>query len=205
MKNIYITSIPMLGRKKLNKMNYIPQDEILCDKDYKTACPIISVIKKTMDSNVDNKVIAIRMKNSDSEYNLKLFEEELRNINVDPNCIVCVELEEDSRYATGVDMFLQLAKEIENDSDVYACITYGTKIMSMVITYVLSSIEYLKRNVVVRSVCYGQVDRMNDEVIRARIWEVIGLLRINELVKTLFEARFDNPMKALEELLNVEK
>ena len=77
--------------------------------------------------------------------------------------------------------------------------------MSMVITYVLSSIEYLKRNVVVRSVCYGQVDRMNDEVIRARIWEVIGLLRINELVKTLFEARFDNPMKALEELLNVEK
>ena len=46
---------------------------------------------------------------------------------------------------------------------------------------------------------------MNDEVIRARIWEVIGLLRINELVKTLFEARFDNPMKALEELLNVEK
>lgn len=205
MKNIYITSIPMLGRKKLNKMNYIPQDEILCDKDYKTAFPIISVIKKTMDSNVDNKVIAIRMKNSDSEYNLKLFEEELRNINVDPNCIVCVELEEDSRYATGVDMFLQLAKEIENDSDVYACITYGTKIMSMVITYVLSSIEYLKRNVVVRSVCYGQVDRMNDEVIRARIWEVIGLLRINELVKTLFEARFDNPMKALEELLNVEK
>lgn len=195
----------MLGRKKLNKMNYIPQDEILCDKDYKTAFPIISVIKKTMDSNVDNKVIAIRMKNSDSEYNLKLFEEELRNINVDPNCIVCVELEEDSRYATGVDMFLQLAKEIENDSDVYACITYGTKIMSMVITYVLSSIEYLKRNVVVRSVCYGQVDRMNDEVIRARIWEVIGLLRINELVKTLFEARFDNPMKALEELLNVEK
>ena len=112
MKNIYITSIPMLGRKKLNKMNYIPQDEILCDKDYKTAFPIISVIKKTMDSNVDNKVIAIRMKNSDSEYNLKLFEEELRNINVDPNCIVCVELEEDSRYATGVDMFLQLAKEI---------------------------------------------------------------------------------------------
>ena len=205
MKNIYITSIPMLGRKKLNKMNYIPQDEILCYKDYKTAFPIISVIKKTMDSNVDNKVIAIRMKNSDSEYNLKLFEEELRNINVDPNCIVCVELEEDSRYATGVDMFLQLAKEIENDSDVYACITYGTKIMSMVITYVLSSIEYLKRNVVVRSVCYGQVDRMNDEVIRARIWEVIGLLRINELVKTLFEARFDNPMKALEELLNVEK
>ena len=205
MKNIYITSIPMLGRKKLNKMNYIPQDEILCDKDYKTAFPIISVIKKTMDSNVDNKVIAIRMKNSDSEYNLKLFEEELRNINVDPNCIVCVELEEDSRYATGVDMFLQLAKEIENDSDVYACITYGTKIMIMVITYVLSSIEYLKRNVVVRSVCYGQVDRMNDEVIRARIWEVIGLLRINELVKTLFEARFDNPMKALEELLNVEK
>ena len=205
MKNIYITSIPMLGRKKLNKMNYIPQDEILCDKDYKTAFPIISVIKKTMDSNVDNKVIAIRMKNSDSEYNLKLFEEELRNINVDPNCIVCVELEEDSRYATGVDMFLQLAKEIENDSYVYACITYGTKIMSMVITYVLSSIEYLKRNVVVRSVCYGQVDRMNDEVIRARIWEVIGLLRINELVKTLFEARFDNPMKALEELLNVEK
>lgn len=205
MKNIYIASIPMLGRKKLNKMNYIPQDEILCDKDYKTAFPIISVIKKTMDSNVDNKVIAIRMKNSDSEYNLKLFEEELRNINVDPNCIVCVELEEDSRYATGVDMFLQLAKEIENDSDVYACITYGTKIMSMVITYVLSSIEYLKRNVVVRSVCYGQVDRMNDEVIRARIWEVIGLLRINELVKTLFEARFDNPMKALEELLNVEK
>ena len=140
MKNIYITSIPMLGRKKLNKMNYIPQDEILCDKDYKTAFPIISVIKKTMDSNVDNKVIAIRMKNSDSEYNLKLFEEELRNINVDPNCIVCVELEEDSRYATGVDMFLQLAKEIENDSDVYACITYGTKIMSMVIKYVLSSI-----------------------------------------------------------------
>ena len=205
MKNIYITSIPMLGRKKLNKMNYIPQDEILCDKDYKTAFPIISVIKKTMDSNVDNKVIAIRMKNSDSEYNLKLFEEELRNINVDPNCIGSVELEEDSRYATGVDMFLQLAKEIENDSDVYACITYGTKIMSMVITYVLSSIEYLKRNVVVRSVCYGQVDRMNDEVIRARIWEVIGLLRINELVKTLFEARFDNPMKALEELLNVEK
>lgn len=202
MKNIYITAIPLQGQ--LTKMNYVPQDDIVCDGDIETAFPIIPVIKMTMDPEVDNKIIVVRMKNIDTQQNLEFFKEELRDIGVDPACVTCVELKEDSKYATGVDMFMKIAREIDDDSDVYACVTFGTKIMSIVIAYVLSSIEYLKRNTVVKSVCYGQVDREKNTLKRARIWEVIGVLRMNELVKTLFEARFDDPMKAIENLLDTE-
>lgn len=204
MKNIYITSIPLQGKERLWKKKYIPQDGINFDEDMETAFPIIPVMKKTMDPEVENKVIVVVMKSTDSKENLELFKEELQDIDVNPKCVTCVELEEDSRYATGVSMFIQLAREIEDDSDVYACITYGTKIMSIVMTYVLSSIEYLKRNTVVKSVCYGHIDWENGEAKEAKVWDVMGILQINELVRTIFEARFDNPLKALENLLKID-
>lgn len=203
MKNIYITSMSMHG--KLTEMKYEPQDGINFDGEMETAFPIIPLMKKTMDPEVENKVIVVIMKSADSERNLEVFKEKLQEINVDPKCVICVELEEDSRYATGVNMFMQLAREIEDDSDVYACLTYGTKIMTMVMTYVLSSIRYLKTNTMVKSVCYGQIDWENGEAKRARVWEVIGIMRMNELVRTLAEAPIADPMDALETLLEIEE
>ncbi len=201
MKNIYITSMTM--HDKLIEMNYEPQDGIVFDGKMKTAFPIIPLMKETMDPEVENKVIVVIMKNEDSTRNLEIFKDKLREINVDPECVTCVELEEDSRYATGVNMFMQLAREIEDDSDVYACLTYGTKIMTMVMTYVLSSIKYLKTNTVVKSVCYGQIDWESGKPKRARVWEVIGIMRMNELVRTLADAPIADPMVALETLLKI--
>lgn len=202
MKNIYITSIPLQGKDRLWKKKYIPQDGINFDEDIETAFPIIPVMKKTMDPEVENKVIVVIMKSTDSKENFELFKKELQEINVDPQCVTCVELEEDSRYATGVNMFMQLVREIEDDSDVYACITYGTKIMSVVMTYVLSSVGYLKRNTIVKSVCYGHIDWENGKAKHARVWEVIGIMRINELVRTMDSLNLENPMEALEDFMN---
>ena len=203
MKNIYITVIPLQGKQHLEKIKYEPNEScgISCEKE--TRFPIIPAILSTQDADVENKVIAVRLKNQDTDRNLELFREELAENGISAELKV-IELEENQKYATGVNMFLQLLDEIEDDSDVYACITFGTKLMPLLITYVLNTLSYTRRNAQVKGIYYGEIQRNAAESIRFNLYDVASFLRIDDLVRQVHQLHPEDTEGFIKKLLSHE-
>lgn len=210
MKNIFITSIPLQSKKDLQKIYYKPEGIELGEEIIETSFPIIPIIKCVTDEEkkneelLDCKIIIAKMKNDDTERNQDLFIEELEKIGIGKESVEIVELTEDSERATGVKMFFDLLKCIEDDSDVYACITYGTKVMSCVVSYLMSCISKIKRNTFVKGIYYGQAYRVGGKVERASLWDVTGVLKINEIVNSIENLGLSNTEDTLRRLLDME-
>ena len=143
MKNIFITNIPMMG-DRLKKGIYESVEDYGIDTNVETAFPIIPVIKAKQEEGVETKVIALRFDNPNSRTNMEMFFDELESVGVSRDQVVDIAVEENQKDVTGINIFLSALKEIGDHADVYACVTYSTKIMSMMSMYLLDSLEYLK-------------------------------------------------------------
>ena len=111
---------------------------------------------------------------------------------------------ENQEDITGIQIFLDVLKNIDDHSDVYACVTYSTKIMSMMMMYLLDSLAYLKDNVKVQGVYYGEVRRSNgeDREGESYFYEISNLVFLNHAIKEIADLKLSNPEKMLEKLLD---
>ena len=200
MKNIYMTVIPLQGNRDLQKVQY--QADASCDIpcNLETRFPIIPVMLATADPEVENKVIAVRFQNSDTERNLNYLKEELEENRLDAE-ITVIDLEENQRYATGVNMLLQILDAVENDSDVYACITYGTKMMTMLLTYVLNTLEFTRKNTKAKGIYYGEIQRSDRETVTAKLYNFTAFLKMDELIRQIYEIHPEDPEGFLRKLI----
>ncbi len=203
--------MPLQGRVGLKKVYYKPEGMTLGEEILKTSFPIVPIIKHVTDNaskrneTIDCKIIVAKMKNDDTEKNQMIFLDELESIGISRECVETIELCEDSKRATGVKMFFDLLKKIDDDADVYACITFGTKVMSCVVSYLMSCVDKLKRNTFVKGVYYGQINRIDGEFKDASLWDVSGVLRINEIVNNIANLGLHNTEETLIRLLEVEE
>ena len=200
MKNIFITNIPMMG-DRLKKGIYESADDYGIDTNVETAFPIIPVIKAKQEDGVETKVIALRFDNPNSRTNMEMFFDELESVGVSRDQVVDIAVEENQKDVTGINIFLSALKEIDDHSDVYACVTYSTNIMSMMSMYLLDSLEYLKDNVKVQGVYYGEVQRLDDQEQRRLFYDITNLVFLNHAIKEISDLKLSDPEKMLEKLL----
>ncbi len=203
MKNVFITVIPMMGGK-LNPQVYKRTQGVDFDTNMETRFPIIPVIKRYQEDEIETQVITVRFKNDDSDTNLKMFYDEAAELGIKPEQIVDVAVPENQEYDTGVKLFMQVLNAIEEDSDVYACITYGTKVMSLMMAYLLDSLEYIRRNVKVQGVYYGEVQRNEGKEREAFFYEITNLVFLNRTIKDLDDLKLQKPEEFLKKLLKMD-
>ena len=203
MKNIFITNIPMMGDKLQPKI-YKSVKDYGIDTNMKTKFPIIPVIKAKAKEDEEVKVIAVRYDNEDSAKNLEMLKHELVFAGFKNITIVDIVEPENQEDITGIQIFLDVLKNIDDHSDVYACVTYSTKIMSMMMMYLLDSLAYLKDNVKVQGVYYGEVRRSNgeDREGESYFYEISNLVFLNHAIKEIADLKLSNPEKMLEKLLD---
>lgn len=200
MNNIFITNIPMMGGR-LKKGVYESADDYGIDTDFETAFPIIPVIKAKKEEGVNNKVIALRFDNPNSKTNMEMFYEELETVGISKDQVVDIAVEENQKDITGISIFMNALKEIEDHADVYACVTYSTKIMSMMSMYLLDSLEYLKDNVKVQGVYYGEVRRLDNVEQQRYFYDITNLVFLNHAIKEIADLKLANPEEMLKKLI----
>lgn len=201
MKNTYITIIPM-QMKNFDKKEFHSADG--CEIAYKGTrryFPITSVIEQTQEEGIGTKVVAVRFGTEVSDEYLDLLKEELSTIDTEDLEIVEVTVPENQEYNNLVDVFMKVLDQIDDDTDVYACITFGTKIMSLIIAYLLDSLAYIRNNAKVQGVYYLELIRKQGEVVDSILYNVTSLVYLNKTVKEIAELNLTDPQGFLMQLL----
>lgn len=201
LKNTYITIIPM-QMKNFDKKEFRSADGCeIAYKGTKRYFPITSVIEQTQEEGIGTKVVAVRFRTEVSDEYLDLLKKELSTIETKDLEIVEVTVPENQEYHNLVDVFMKVLGKIDDDTDVYACITFGTKIMSLIIAYLLDSLAYIRNNAKVQGVYYLELIRKQGEVVDSILYNVTSLVYLNKTVKEIAELNLTDPQGFLMQLL----
>lgn len=93
--------------------------------------------------------------------------------------------------------------KINNHSSVNACITYGTKPVSVIVTYVLTALNKIFTDIEVEGIYYGEIVREKNIVKEARIYDLVGLLMVENIIEQIHILEMDHPKESLKRLLNL--
>ena len=181
----FITTIPMLVELKAGI--YQPTG-FKWEHNRETRFPIIPVIEEVLWEDEDDlEILAIVIRNVDSERNYERFLKELEEIGVDSKAVKRIEIAEDPSEQVGFELMKRLLGAISDDSDIYACVTYGTKIVSMLVIFALIFVEKLKVNCKVQGMYYGEVRREHGQEVERRLYNLVKYLQLGSIVDQIQE------------------
>ena len=203
MKKVFITTISLQGRNGLEKLIYHPVGFQFFEKERETSFPIIPVIAEHLDRKEEIEVIAIRFKNQDVADNYQYFLEELKGLGIGQEQVKAVEVPENQNDDTLEQLFMNLIRAIPNHSEIRACVTFGTKPVSVVVTMALNLADKLLFDVEVDGIYYGEIQRRSGTAKKeeAKIYDMSVLMRLSNLIDLLYLLELNDPMESLEKLL----
>ncbi len=203
MKRIFITTISLQSKKGLEKVIYEPVGFEFSKEERRTSFPIIPVLAENMERKEEIEIIAIRIKNADTADNYKEFVKEVSELGLEEDCIHVLEVPEKQDIRTQVQLLIHLIDLVPNHSTINACVTFGTKPISIIITYALNFITKLLSDVDVDGIYYGEIVRENNVVKGYKIYNLIGLLLLGNIIEQIDALEFDNPKESLKRLLDL--
>ena len=146
---VYATQYPMDGNKSMEYQNHV-------------RCPVNAILAKTMKKNEQVKVIYILTtgENSLSQQNMKIFIEELENINKEIGAVLTydtIDIDFEPTKQTYNKLITDLAEKIPENSELYTDITYGFKPEVLSLFCALRFVEEF-REAIVQYIVYGKVE-----------------------------------------------
>ena len=200
----FITTISLQARGDLRTIFYNPQGFEL-KNNCETCFPIIPVIASETESEENIKIIAIRTVNHDTKDNYEVFLNEIENLGISKDKVTQISVEENQSKTIGMNMLMNILKEIPEDSLVFTDITFGTKPMSSILLYAMTYIEKLNKDVEVEGIYYGELPRENGKVAyeRASLYDLTAYKYLSDVIEELNHLEVKNPLAALEKLLKM--
>lgn len=197
----FITTISLQGRD-LTPSAYTAADNDELKNEIAVSFPILVAVNNfvSRDENIIISPIVINSESSNRNYEIfkneldeiakkKGFTYELRPIEKDLGDTIDV--------MTG--LFSKLIGAVEDNDDLYACVTYGTKPISVLTIMALNYAYKVKHNVNVNKIVYGSGPWEG-----SKIFDVTPLFYIDSAVNSLAKLNLENPEDALRTLLGLE-
>lgn len=188
MKKIIFCDIPM--KKNMNAMVYAGTGNTNCNYIKPIMFPINAVLAESLKKGDEVRVILLRTldKDSNSEKNSGLFMQELDSINSEIGAKISYETL-DSEFKETKDnhekRLQDMLDKIEENTEIYADITYGPKPLPMILMCVISFAEKFL-NCDVKSVVYGKVDfDVNNQPSNPELYDVTSLYYLNNLTNSM--------------------
>lgn len=207
MKKFFAT-VPLQKEEQLRRFVYAAQGNSRLSMDETTRFPIIPAINGYVAPGEAFRVIAVVQDNGDAKRNYGYLQEELhalceRNgLSYPERGVERVAGPADQCVSSNVDLFQALIDLIEDDDELFACVTYGTKPMSMALLTAVRYAYRLKRNTTVSCVVYGEVDRSGEDW-KAKIYDETALVQLDEITRMLAERGVARPKESIEAILSL--
>lgn len=207
MKKFFAT-VPMQKEGQLKRLVYAAQENSRLGMDEATRFPIIPAINGYVAPGEPFRIVAVVQDNEDAKRNYGYLQEELhalceRNGLAYPERgVECVAGPVDQCVSSNVDVFQALIDLVEDDDELFACVTYGTKPMSMALLTAVRYAYRLKRNTTVSCVVYGEVDRSGGDW-TAKIYDETALVQLDEITRMLAERGVAHPKESIEAILSL--
>ncbi|MBP5452838.1 MAG: hypothetical protein J6Y16_11430 [Treponema sp.] len=206
MKKIIFCDIPM--KKSMTAMVYAGTGNTNCTYSKPVMFAINTVLAESLKKDDEVRVILLRTldKAGNSGKNSGLFMQELDAINADIGAKISYETL-DSEFKETKDIhetrLKNMLSKIEENTEIYADITYGPKPLPMILMCVISFAEKFL-NCDVKSVVYGKVDfDDNNKPCNPELYDVTSLYYLNNLTSSMVADNGKDARQSLNEFFSL--
>ncbi len=205
MKKIVFVDIPMYKKPLLNYFN-TGNVRSQCNKDI--LYPINAVLSRDLQENDEVKIILLKTRtgkeelDSQTKRNARLFEDELdemldgRNIRVEYISLVS---EFDESKENHEIRFRNMLSYLDDDCELYADITFGPKLLPMMVFCVFNFAERFF-NCHIREIVYGKAlhDMQTNEAHSGELYDVSPMYHLNNLTNSMEAENGKEALKVLD-------
>ena len=202
----FFSVISLQEGKNLEPYVYQAMGNQRLQMDRETRFPIIAAMSGYLEAGDEFSVVVAVLENNSSKDNLQKFKDEVAIISQERGA-VCKDIHEiwvsgDQRVAAQIDTFQKIIDYVEDEDELFCCITYGTKPLS---TAVMMAVQYayrVKRNTSLECIVYGEV--LWQATPRAgRIYDMTALIQLDEIVRVLADRKIENPKEVINMLMTL--
>lgn len=206
----FITVIPLQVQGQLRRYHYQAVDNSRLQMDGPTSFPILAAVNGYVQPGEKFRLLAIAADSEDGRRNCAVLQGELEELCRTKGC-PCPQIETipapaDEGVAAQIAAFQRLIACVEDDDELFVCVTYGTKLLSQVTLMAVQYAYQAKKNTSISCVVYGQIDRsggQEPERWTARIYDETALLQLGEIVRVLVQRGTADPRAAVDEILSL--
>ena len=206
----FITVIPLQVQGQLRRYHYQAVDNSKLQMDGPTSFPILTAVNGYVQPGEEFRLLAIAADSEDGRRNCAVLRDELERLCRTKGC-PCPQIETipapaDEGVAAQIAAFQRLIACVEDDDELFVCVTYGTKLLSQVTLMAVQYAYQAKKNTSISCVVYGQIDRsggQEPERWAARIYDETALLQLGEIVRVLVQRGTADPRAAVDEILSL--
>ena len=186
MKN-FICTIPQQPKAKLEDIQYLnPCDNPVLGFDGTTKFPIFVLILNTAKKGEKIRITAVRPDYENCHINFETFVNDLEKLKerIGFECeIDVVDTHYSERIDDHLDLFGKLIDTVQDQDEIYADISYGTKPIPIIVLMMLTY-AYRFRGGIIENIIYGQVDH-NPAQKRGWLYDVTALFYMNSTINTM--------------------
>ena len=204
MKKIVFVDIPMYVKSKLN---YCNTGNVKSKFDKEVQYPINAVFAEKLNEDDELKIVLLKSMTSDekvdkqTEGNIEIFKEEFNSVLNGKNISVeylPLESDFDESKENHEIRFKKMISCLENDSELYADITFGPKLIPMMIFCVFNFAERFF-NCNIKNIVYGKA--MHDENNNphdGELYDVSPMYHLNNLTNSMIASSGEEAIKNLD-------
>lgn len=204
----FLTILPL---QTPERMHYTAMDNPVLQMDEAVQFPILTAMSGYAEAGETIRVIALLTDNDKCRENLTAFSEAVAQLCERkgifcPGGVEAIYIPEDDSVSTHVETFQKLIGYVEDDDDLYACMTYGTKPTSNVLLLAVQYAYRVKRNASIACILYGQVSRpasQNVATWTGKVYDMTALVQLDEMVHLLAAAHDPDPGKTIKAFLSL--
>ncbi len=204
----FITFIPMQTGSNLLLGKYAADGNTHLCFDRPIRFPVLAMLNGYVEDNERIELLAIMEENnSDCLHNLELLQNDISEILAGRNAhctITPIEISKQETSTAHLNTFAKLIDNIQDNDEVFACITFGTKPTPILELMAMHFAYKTKNNMKVRCIAYGKVNRKGNAPDSFCIYDVTALFFMLEIVDKLAELQDPVPEESIRRILNIE-
>lgn len=210
MKKFFL-NIPLQKEGQLPRLHYTAVGNSNLSMEVPTSFPIITAINGYVKNNEEFQVIAVKQPdNADAERNFGYLNRELEEL-CEREGISCPEVKiiqgpKTQEVLENVSTFQQLINYTDENDELFADITFGTKPMSMALLMAVRYSRRLKSNARVSCIVYGEADRRGKTDPKdwlAWVYDETALVELDEVTRILADKGVEKPEEVIRSIIEL--
>ena len=206
----FITVVPLQKDGQLKKYVYRAMGNSRLQLDTAVSFPILTAMHGYLEPGERSKLVALWQDTEDGRRNLRILREQMEEVCAKRNLALpeldSVKIGMEDTVSTHADNFRKLIDRVEDDDELFACITFGTKPASQTVLMAVQYAYRIKRNASISGIVYGGVDRrMGEDPTQwaPAVYDETALAQLDEIVRLLADRGVSNPREAIRQILSL--
>lgn len=201
----FFTYVSLQPKEKFNKTKYEASGNKRLDAGQEIRYPVIAMIRGYVNDGEEIKLYAIGdQKNENYACNFQFLKDDLSAIMGERSfkCeIVEIDRSEEEYAVDHLKTYSDLLNQIDENDDLYVCITYGTKPTPIIEMMVLQTAYSLKDDISIGCVAYGKYNHRTKE---SKVFDITALFHMSQIVTELKGRRIEHPVEFIRNMLDLE-